>query len=200
MEVGKTNRHSLPPISRFLVSNVRMDMNTQGFALVDTSHFLKDKVWPSQRSKDFRKLNDSPSGYYMFLRECQTNWVRQLIQWQGRLLKKALSDEKLCSKGESLSLRNERFRDDSSCKWHLDGYHIRSICTLKGPPTLIMTELGESPIPLGWTLFITARDRTDSVKIPATWHRRPRIKKLRRLIVYGWRSENESEQDQFYCQ
>jgi hypothetical protein len=158
-------------------------MNMQGFTLVDTSHFLVGKEWPPQRSRDFKILNSNAFGHYMALSECNTQWVKQLIRWQERLLTRALPTEGLYNRGEGLSLRNERFKNDKVCHWHLDGGYIRSLCVVKGPTTQVMTPLGESPIPLGWTLFITAKDRR---KVPATLHRRPRLKNLRRVIVYGW--------------
>lgn len=177
---------ALPNLTRDLIRSVRRNMNTQGFALVDTSEYLTDKVWPSQRSDVFKTLNSKSGGHYISLKECSTAWIKTLIQWQSRLLKAALPKEDFKLRGHSLSLRNERHRNDNVCTWHLDGAYIRSICVVKGSPTQVMTKLGESHVPLGWTLFITARERVSSMKIPGTLHRRPRLKKLRRVIVNGW--------------
>lgn len=172
---------TLPVISRGLVNNVRKNMITRGYALVDTSCFLENKKWPSPRSQDVF-FN------YIVLAECETDWIKKLVNWQGRLLKKALPEEGIYSEGlDSLSIRNERYKFHTVCKWHVDGYYIRSICVVKGVPTQVKTPLGDSPIPVGWTLFITGSDRVKALKIKGTLHCRPKCDKLRRLILYGWR-------------
>lgn len=176
----------LPTISDGMVRTVRKNMNTQGYALVDTSHYLADKKWPSQQSAVFKTLNAKTGGYYISLKECSTDWIRALIRWQNRLLTKALPNEDFCVRGNGLSLRNEHHKKDGVSCWHVDGAYIRSICVMKGVPTSIMTDLGESPIPVGWTLFITASGRNGVLRVPSTLHRRPSVKKLRRVIVHGW--------------
>ncbi len=179
---------TLPVISKSLASRVAKDMNTKGYSLIDTSLFLSRKTWPSQKSLTFKALNGKKYGHYISLKECMTDWITEFVGWQDKLLHKALPNENLRIESDSLSIRNEKHKTDRKvCNWHVDGHYIRSLCVMKGEPTLIMTELGESPIPLGWTLFITASGRNKSIPdIPGTLHRRPRTKKLRRLIVHGW--------------
>lgn len=171
---------TLPVISRGLVNSVRKNMLTRGYALVDTSCFLENKKWPSPKSQDVFTN-------YVVLAECETDWIKKLIDWQERLLKRALPEEGIYNTGlDSLSLRNERYKFHKVCKWHVDGYYIRSICVVKGVPTQIKTPLGDSPIPVGWSLFITGNQRVSALKVRGTLHRRPQSDKLRRVIVHGW--------------
>ena len=169
----------LPAISKALVATVRKDMKTRGYSLVDTSSFVTHKQWTRRRSE---------LETYICFKNCKTDWIKKLIQWQERLLKKALPDEDFFKHGESLSLRAEKYEDDSNCDWHVDGAYIRSICVIEGVSTQIKTPLGASSIPLGWTLFITAEGRRRRLNLRGTWHRRPKSAERRKLIVHGWES------------
>lgn len=175
-------------ISKYLIDTFHNDMNTQGYSILDTSRFIISKKWPTQRSPEFRKLNASKDGKYISLYDCTTDWIKELINWQDSLVKKALPEEFICRRtSHPLALRNENScKNDKVCYWHEDGGFIRSICVVKGPTTQIKTPLGVSSIPLGWTLFLTAKIRSVKLNIPVTIHRRPRIEKPRRLIVFGW--------------
>lgn len=190
VEIVRGFRMGLPIISPSLAFRVERDMNTKGYSLVDTSEFLVGKEWPDQRSKTFRILKSKDSGFYLSLNECCADWIVELVKWQGRLLKKALTRECFHIGYNHLSLRNERFkynRKDETCRWHTDGPYLRSLCVVKGETTLIMTDLGKSHVPLGWTVFITGNRRHNILpKIPPTLHCRPKSGALRRIIVNGW--------------
>jgi hypothetical protein len=155
-----------------------------GFALVDTPPFFRDGRLPHL------------PGRRTALWWTDERWRRfpQLARyacWLEALLGEALPEEAVSL--DSLEFRHEPAgsEDRTVDRLHADGFYLRSVCTLYGPPTIYRDGKVERPVPDGQTLLMTALGRAKAIRRPCTLHRRPGAGPERAVIVCSFESRPE---------
>jgi hypothetical protein len=166
----------MPRLSDECVSEVRLDMLGQGFALVATPPFFA-----ADRSLRLRMSS-------LMLSAGGKRWQKfptlaRYACWLGQLLAAALPEEAVSL--VSLEFRHEPagIEDSEVDRLHADGSYIRSVFTLYGPTTVYRAEGTERPVPFGQTLLMTAQERTRARRVRSTLHRRPGRGPERAVIV-----------------
>jgi hypothetical protein len=175
-----------------VIGVVRWEMNDRGFTLVSTPRFCDESL--HRRFKWGRTVLTCDSD-----RWGKYPQLARYASWLEGLLNLALPEEEISL--DALEYRREQAGavDPETDRLHADGSYIRTVYTLFGPSTIYRDGQEEIATPAGFTLLMTAMDRTRALDIPCTLHRRPGVGPERAAIVCSFASgKKRSSQGQIY--